>query len=202
MGRFSAGGRFVGFQNLPHAATSLAQAVRRKLTGKIPRLPWIPFSANRELDRRLTRSSRVWEVGAGFSTLWLADRVGKLTSIEASQEWHDRLSQIIAKEGITNVDLRHEWAVDVMCNFDELADGELDLLFIDGGPRGRCLKNGWRKVRKGGMLYLDNWENTDFWHDARQWVAENRSLFSKEEYFVDYVPAQFGVYEGAILTKA
>jgi predicted O-methyltransferase YrrM len=178
------------------------QAVRRKLTGTIPRLPWIPFSANRALDARLSKSSRVWEVGAGYSTLWLADRVGKLTSIEASEEWYQRLSRIIAGEGLKNVDLRHVWAADAMSNFDELADGELDLLFIDGGPRDVCLKNGWRKVRKNGMLYLDNWENAEFWNDARDWVARNRNLFSREEYFVDYVPAQVGVYEGAILTLA
>jgi predicted O-methyltransferase YrrM len=181
---------------------SLVQAVRRKLTGTYPRLPWIPFAAAKAIDSRIDRSFRVWEVGAGYSTLWLSDRVGHVTSIEAHEGWYKRLSEIIAKEAIQNVDLRFEYHAAVMSRFDELPDESLDLLFIDAGPRNDCLKNGWRKVKRGGLIYCDNWENRDFWLDAREWLSENRNQFSEAESFIDYVPAQVGVYEGLLLTRA
>lgn len=203
MSRFqTTDGQFVGWAQLPHFPVSLFQAIVRKFTGHIPRQPWIPFSARRALERRLRADSFVWEIGAGFSTLWLADRVAKVVSIEASRPWHERLSAIIAREKITNVDLRLEWRAERMADFSELPDGSLDLLFIDGGPRGLCLERGFAKVRAGGSIYLDNWDTKEFWGSAGDFLARNATRIAQVESFVDYVPAQVGVYEGLLLTKA
>lgn len=203
MSRFSTtDGQFVGWGNVPHLAVSLWQAIMRKATGRIPRQPWIPFTAQRALARTLRRDFRVWEIGSGFSTLWLSDRVAQVTSIEASREWHERLSAIIREERITNVDLRREWRADQMADFSELPDGSLDLLFIDGGPRGLCLERGFAKVRSGGYVYLDNWDTKEFWGDAADFPKRHAAEIACADSFVDYVPAQVGVYEGLLLTKS
>jgi predicted O-methyltransferase YrrM len=195
-------GRFVGWQRLPNITISLWQAVVRKLTGHIPRQPWIPFSARAALERRIRPDFHVWEIGAGYSTLWLADRVSSLVSIEASKDWHDRLSEIIRAERITNLDLRFVWRADLMADFSELPDGSLDLLFIDGGPRGLCLERGFAKVRSGGYVYLDNWDTKEFWGNAVDFPERNAALFSECRSFIDFVPAQVGVYEGLLIRKA
>lgn len=203
MARFhTSTGQFVGWSRIPAGALSIGQALVRKLSGHIPRQPWIPFHARDELVRWLTPQSVVWEVGAGYSTLWLAQRVSKVTSIEASKEWYDRLSRILADEHIQNVDLRFEWQAERMADFSELADESLDLLFIDGGPRGLCLANGFQKVRRGGYVYLDNWDSKHFWDTEADFPTRNAHLISYQRSFVDYVPAQFGVYEGLLLRKA
>ncbi len=203
MSRFTTtGGQFVGWSHLPHFGVSLYQVVVRKCTGHIPRQPWIPFSARRTLESCLRPNFHVWEVGAGFSTLWLSDRVAKVTSIEASRDWHERLSAIIRQEKITNVDLRWEWEAERMAAFSELPDGSLDLVFIDGGPRGICLERGFAKVRRGGYVYLDNWDTKKFWGDAATFPARHAAEIARTESFFDYVPAQVGVYEGLLLTKA
>lgn len=203
MSRFSTtGGQFVGWANVAHFPVSLWQAVVRKCTGHIPRQPWIPFAARRALEQRLRPDFHVWEVGAGYSTLWLSDRVAKVTSVEASRAWHERLSAIIRQEKITNVDLRREWQAGRMADFSEIPDGSLDLLFVDGGPRGLCLKHGFPKVRSGGYVYLDNWDTKEFWGDAADFPARHAAEISRTESFIDFVPAQVGVYEGLLLTKA
>jgi predicted O-methyltransferase YrrM len=194
--------QFVGLGKLPNGMIAFGQAIVRKVTGHIPRLPWIPFSARKELDRRITPDFIVWEVGAGYSTLWLSDRVLKVTSIEASKYWYHRLSTIIEAEGIKNVDLRFEWQAERMSDFSELEDESLDLLFIDGGPRGLCLEHGFSKVRRGGYIYLDNWDTKMFWGDAAGFPVQHSNLISEAQSFVDYVPAQVGVYEGLLLRKA
>jgi len=195
-------GKFVGWAHLPNGAKSLAQAIARKGWGRYPREPWIPFAARKALDGILGPESVVWEVGAGYSTLWLADRVRHVTSIEADREWHARLTAILTAEKKTNVDLHYEWVADRMADFPGVADGTLDLLYVDGGPRGRCLANGFRKVKAGGYVYLDNWDTKAFWGEAADFPARHAGEIAESRSFIDYVPAQFGVYEGLLLRKA
>lgn len=195
-------GKFVGINKIPTFLVSFYQAIIRKFTGQIPRLPWIPFSAINKLQTILTQEFVVWEVGAGFSTIWLSYRVKKVVSIEASEEWFENLNLIIKNEGHTNVDLRLEWQGEKMSDFSELPDESLDLLFIDGGPRGSCLRNGFSKVKHGGYIYLDNWDSKIFWGEEADFPSKNASLISESYSFIDYVPAQVGVYEGLLLRKA
>ncbi len=203
MARFhTSTGVFVGWRHLPNGVRAIGQAVIRKVFGRLPREPWIPFRARNELASILTRDAVVWEVGAGYSTLWLAAHVGQVVSIEASKEWHDRLAAIIRQEGIANVDLRHEWQADRMADFSGVEDGSLDLLFIDGGPRGLCLANGFRKVKSGGHVYLDNWDSRHFWDAETDFPERRATEIRRRLSCVDYVPAQFGVYEGLLLQKA
>ena len=194
-------GRFVGWRKLPNALRSFYQALRRKLWGDIPRLPWIPFSAATALEAVLKPDWKVWEIGAGYSTLWLADRIHSVISIEASRDWFERLNAKIQSERVTNVDLRHEWRAEAMASFEGVVDGSLNLLFIDGGPRTECLKNGFSKVKSGGCVYLDNWENKGFWKGADSFLASVAEHIDKIQTFVDYVPAQVGVYEGMLIRK-
>lgn len=202
MRRFhTAEGEFVGLRHLPNGLVSLSQAVVRKLFGYIPFVPWIPFAARRRLENVLSANSIVWEIGSGVSTIWLSKRAAQVTSIEASKEWFERLGQIIAKQRIGNVDLRYEWVAERMADFCDAQDETLDLLFIDGGPRSWCLQNGFIKVKHGGAIYLDNWENKGFWEGAREFLDECRDQIESIERFVDYVPAQFGVYESLLVVK-
>lgn len=202
MRRFhTASGEFIGFAKLPNGSLALLQAVLRKFFGYIPVVPWIPFAASRELARRLLPSNVVWEIGSGFSTIWLSKPVSFVTSIEADQAWFEKLKGIIAKNGICNVELRYEWVAERMADFSAAADESLDLLFIDGGPRSWCLRNGFSKVKRGGAIYLDNWENTGFWEGASNFFEERSDQIESIERFIDYVPAQFGVYESLLIAK-
>ncbi|MCB0335838.1 MAG: class I SAM-dependent methyltransferase [Bdellovibrionales bacterium] len=203
MARFhTSTGAFVGITKLPNVFRSGFQAANRRLFGVIPRLPWIPFAAQRAISKVLTKNFSVWEIGAGFSTLWLAERVNHVVSIEASREWFDRLQTIISHESISNIDLRFEWQAEKMASFSELPDMSIDLLFIDGGPRGACLANGFAKVRPGGYLYLDNWDSKHFWEDQVDFPTKYASKLTSCVSLVDFVPGQVGVYEGLLLQKA
>ena len=175
--------------------------MRRKATGYIPVAPWIPFSARAALEPRLTPDFFVWEIGSGYSTIWLSQRVRKLVSLEASEPWYQRIREELTARSLSNVDLRHEWRAERMADFSELADGALDLLFIDGGPRSDCLKKGFQKVRGGGWVYLDNWDTQEFWPGCHEFLERHADEVSVVSSYVDYVPAQFGVYEGLLIQK-
>jgi hypothetical protein len=194
MGRFHSGnGQFVGWSRLPNALRSGIEAFPRKFFGIHPERPWIPISATAAIARVIKPSWVCWEVGCGMSTIWLSQRVAHVTSIEANEDWHSRLSAIISKRGIRNIDLRF---ADPMNDIDA-ADASLDLLYIDGGDRNICLENGYAKVKRGGYIYMDNWDNHRYWPGAADFVRRQRP--ASVRHFVDYIPAMVGVFEGVLV---
>lgn len=176
---------------------SLVQAINRKAFNSHPIEPWIPFSAASALNNIINDRSVVWEVGAGYSTLWLARRAKHVVSIEADKHWHDRLTSEIDHRGIENVDLRYRWHGHEMSSYDR---DDIDLLYIDGGPRSDCLINGVRYVRPGGYVYLDNTDVLEFWKTKDPFAINDdvKSRVLWQEVHIDYVPAMVGVSEGIL----
>src|SRR5438874_1854481 len=90
--------RFHDYQNRRLAVEALAdmptvvwQAALRRLVGRRPILPWIPYPAIRRLAKIIRPEWRVLETGSGNSTLWLAQRVAYLRSVESNSGWYARV---------------------------------------------------------------------------------------------------------------
>lgn len=132
-----------------------------------PDAPWLVESAVVFLEAWLRPTDAGLEWGSGRSTAWFAARVGRLTSVESSREYHAKVSKMLAERGLARkVDYRH-----VPCEFGELdeppthpyaeaanefADGSLDFVLVDGMIRETCMRAALPKVRPGGLLVLDN----------------------------------------------
>ncbi|MCX3263645.1 signal recognition particle subunit FFH/SRP54 (srp54) [Pedobacter agri] len=183
--------------NLPKA---LYLAILRKYFNKYPVLPWIPFSAIKNLDKIIKPNWTILEVGAGMSTLWLSKKGGKVISIEADKNWFENLSRRIKSEGIKNIDLRYEWEAEKMSNFDEFPDLHFDLIYIDGGPRELCCLKAPPKVKKGGYIYLDNSDNEELSGNSstilKNLVKDHPEKLIKH---IDFVPGNFMINEGALI---
>ena len=148
------------------------------------RLPWMNFRAIRWLNAYLTPKMRVFEYGAGGSTLFAARRAGSVTSIEHDPAWHARVVRALDEEGITNVDLRlvpAEWrpsGTDIpygpesytsanpkaagysfegyVRTIDGEPDRSFDLVIVDGYARFSCVAHAIPKVKRGGCLLFDD----------------------------------------------
>lgn len=202
MGRFTTStGRIAPINVLANAPKAFLLAYRRKYWRRYPELPWIPFSAIRYLDSLIRDDWRVWEVGSGMSTIWMASRAAHITSIEADEKWVKRLGEIMAERGISNVDLRYEWHGHRMSAYD-CDDQSIDLLYVDGGPRSECLINGFPKVKIGGYVYCDNWASTEFFDRAYDWVERSSSELVPIQTFEDYIPGGFNIGNGVLFRKA
>ncbi|NJL09512.1 MAG: class I SAM-dependent methyltransferase [Calothrix sp. SM1_7_51] len=203
MGRFHTNnGKFVGIKNLPNAFISLKQATFRKLFKQYPELPWMPFELIQTLNRLIQPTWNVYEIGSGMSTVWLSQRAASVISIEASEEWYTMLGKIISDKGIKNVDLRCEWVGNKMSDLTAVTDTSLDLLIVDGGPRGDCVINGFRKVKQGGYLYLDNWDSPGYYPGAEDFLEQHKHEIEWKKSFIDYVPGMLGVFEGLLIRKS
>lgn len=129
-----------------------------------PNAPWLTRDCVNWLDQWLKPADMGLEFGSGRSTLWLATRVGHLTSVESNANWYrwvyDRLSAMPGK-----VDYRlHEDGESNSANSayvqvaGTIEDACLDFVLVDGAARDHCARVSLAKLKPGGVFILDNAE--------------------------------------------
>lgn len=134
--------------------------------------PWITPLAIAFFEGILKPEFRVLEHGSGGSTLWLAERVSEVVSVETNEKWRDG---ILARLG--DMGLR-----DKVLSFSSWpkrseALGKFDLVFIDGEPvedRTQALGDAFDYyVKLGGWVVLDNFNHGSI-IEAYAWAHGNR----------------------------
>jgi len=163
-----------------------------------PMEPWISRGAIRFLDAHLKSSMQGIEWGSGRSTVWLAPRLGKLTSVEHNRDWHSFVSKQLQECGIGNVDhrfvaLEHAESEPTYPLYtpmpkyvavaDEFADNSVDFVLIDGHYRQACVPAAMKKLRPGGFLTIDNsnWMPQSEWGVPESWRLLHRSMGFESE---------------------
>jgi predicted O-methyltransferase YrrM len=149
------------------------------------RQPWITYAAIDFLARTLTPAMRVFEFGAGGSSIFFAERVAQGFSVEHDPAWGEQVRATLARDGVRN------WSVSVIPSEPAAArpdpgdadgygsddppyrdrtfrayasainahpDRAFDLVLVDGRARPSCVKHAMPKVAPGGWLMLDNAE--------------------------------------------
>jgi hypothetical protein len=149
--------------------------------------PWITFGAFESLERIVRADMRVFEYGAGGSTLYFADRVAEGVTVEhdaawsadvqrallarGHRGWRLELHPPVAEAGASGrspaaldgyvsdgVEYAGQSFRDYAASIDRFADGWFDLVLVDGRARPSCFHHAVRKVKTGGFLVLDNSE--------------------------------------------
>lgn len=122
-------------------------------------IPWVTYPAIEFLNTRLNKSMEVLEYGCGNSTLWLAERVKSVLSIEHEKSWFEKVSKIkpdnvrlIIKE-LNNGDYSKE-ILDYYNSFD--------IIFIDGRDRVKCVKNSLNALKENGVIVWDDSDRKDY----------------------------------------
>jgi predicted O-methyltransferase YrrM len=129
-----------------------------------PDSPWLTPHAVRLLSALLTSADRGVEFGSGRSTIWLAERVAHLTSIEHDGNWHRAVSAQLVERDLTNVDyILAPWdpgvpgpRSDYVGALRRFADSSLDFALIDGAYRDDTARLAMPRLKPGGMLIVDN----------------------------------------------
>lgn len=141
-------------------------------------LPWITFRAIDWLDAYLKPGMSVFEYGAGGSTLYFAQRVARVISVEHDAGFFAVVKALLKERGLSNCALQlHEPKpcdgssrpfasfqpkYSGMCfesyvkAIDEFPDDHFDLVLVDGRARLACVERAAKKIRRGGALVLDN----------------------------------------------
>jgi predicted O-methyltransferase YrrM len=157
-----------------------------------PNEPWIAQGAIRFLERALDVNGEGLEWGSGRSTLWFARRLKRLTSVEHNERWYHEVARRLASAGVTNtrllhVPLDHPERSPTVATYDpvpryvavadEFADESLDFVLVDGHYRQACVRAALPKVRRGGLVVIDNsnWLPKAEWGIPPQWPLVHES---------------------------
>lgn len=127
---------------------------QRPVDAELRPLPWYTYACTRFLDGRLHEGLRVFEFGAGNSTLWYAARVGEVISVECDRRW---ATEAAAAENVTIVEPRvaGDYANEI------LRHGLFHLVAIDGVERQACARAALGALHPDGVLLWDNAERDD-----------------------------------------
>jgi hypothetical protein len=146
-------------------------------------LPWWTYGAIEEVDRFLAAregKARVFEFGAGASTLWLAERAGEIHSVEHDLAFVEMLEPRL--KPLENVHLRPVAAVPIEGDAGPAGDapltsgragyegqdftdyvaaidavgGPFDLIIVDGRARDACLRAAVPHLADDGVILFDN----------------------------------------------
>jgi len=139
-------------------------------------VPWWTYRAIDVVDAWLSarvRPIRVFEYGAGASTLWLSRRADQIASIEHHRGFAEHIAPALAAQG--NIELRIVEPVksatpgvpsakeghggldftDYVSAIDA-AQGSFDLVVIDGRAREACLRAALPHLEQDGIIVFDN----------------------------------------------
>lgn len=148
-------------------------------------IPWLVFDAIKFLDGWLKKEMNVFEFGSGGSTIYWAKKVNQVISVEHDKEWYDMVAAYIRELRLSNIEyILSEPETDASFgnksaqqpgdfissrsqykgkNFDSYTKqiekyppGHFDLVVVDGRVRSSCIMLAMDKIKKGGILLLDN----------------------------------------------
>ncbi len=124
---------------------------------RCPNVPWLTRAMVEILESWLKPGDRGFEWGSGRSTIWLAQRVGSLVSVEHDPEWYGRITTELKARGLENVE--YHLCEDVQ-EYSKLSDKfcleSFDFCFVDGEARDHCALEAISLVKPGGILIVDN----------------------------------------------
>ncbi|CAN5228814.1 hypothetical protein BH20BAC1_BH20BAC1_12970 [soil metagenome] len=149
------------------------------------KVPWLVFGAIDFLDGFLNRGMKIFEYGSGGSTIFYANRVAEVISIEHDPVWYSRTKQVLEELSVNNVDYRQIEPVPEMdfhkksisspadhisarkeyrdmniqryvTSINEYPDNSFDLVSIDGRARQSCIAYALPMIKPGGALLIDN----------------------------------------------
>ena len=127
---------------------------------KNPNSPWLTRDAIKVISSLIKSSDSVLEFGSGRSTVWFAERVAKITSVESNGDWYKAVEEMLkpyaTKTNYIFIKETTGWLQEYRQVIDKLPAQSFDLCLVDGGPRALCALHSLSKIRSGGYLVIDN----------------------------------------------
>ncbi|WHI51582.1 hypothetical protein P3339_01755 [Microbulbifer sp. MLAF003] len=117
-------------------------------------LPWMNYPVIHFLKERLSKDINVFEFGSGFSTLFYAERVSSIQSVEDNPKWFETMAKQLpdnAKVILQEADEDGEY-----CRSINKFEQNFQLVVVDGRDRVNCFKQSLSRLTGDGVILLDD----------------------------------------------
>ena len=158
-------------------------------------IPWMNYTMVRLLRDRVQPDWRVFEFGAGYSTLWWSTKVARIRSVEHDAAWSQLITDLCRDHDV-RIDVRPADASFSRAIAD--AEGPFDVIVVDGFDRPACLRRSLPHLAERGVVILDNSDRKEY----REAVAEVRAQGFKELQLTGVAPMTYKEETTSILYRA
>ncbi|MDT9200120.1 class I SAM-dependent methyltransferase [Limnospira fusiformis KN01] len=122
-------------------------------------IPWYTYPAIEFIENKISSDFKVFEYGSGQSTLWWAERVLKVISVESDRNWFSYIQEKMPK----NVELslsaqEEEYAAEI----SRYSNNYFDVIIIDGKNRNKCVELSLSKLKDTGFIIFDNTDDYSY----------------------------------------
>lgn len=163
--------------------------VLQKSTTEDRMIPWMPWSVVHWLAKTLHPEMRVFEWGSGGSTIYMAERVATVVSVEHDAKWVTLTKKQSKLHNLSNITFVHqpfetgkELSVyssghvehqgedyEKYCkSIEQFENQSFDLIVVDGRARMGCVHVAKNKVKVGGYLLVDDTERARYQEQLAQ----------------------------------
>ena len=193
----------------------------------ISEIPWMNYGAIDFLKAHTRVDMHIFEYGSGSSTLFWANRVKEVISIEHDAEWSKNVQKQLDNKRLSNVQLLlivpekkefidkkdiadpHQYSTDdemwgsfsfekYVLKINEYPDNYFDFVVVDGRARPSCIAASANKIKVGGYMVVDNSERAYYFSNNGQSL---RSTHWKRIDFCGPVPGLNHFHETSFFKK-
>uniref|UniRef100_A0A7V2ZLT9 FkbM family methyltransferase n=1 Tax=Ignavibacterium album TaxID=591197 RepID=A0A7V2ZLT9_9BACT len=124
-------------------------------------IPWFTYPAIDFLKDRLNKDMVVFEYGSGNSTLFFAERVKEIISVETNREWYNKIKSNL-KSNCKLIFYDNKSADYKYSETIKQFSRKFDLIIVDALDRNEVIKMALENINQSGVLILDNSNVEDY----------------------------------------
>lgn len=132
-------------------------------------IPWVTYSFIDFIKERLHKNLSIFEYGSGNSTLFYANRVKNVVSVEHDEAWYNKIVNQKAPNAemiFTRLETNGEYSQKA-----KLLDQKFNIIIVDGRDRVNCCKHSIAALTDDGVIVLDDSERTHY-QEARDFLKQ------------------------------
>ena len=123
-------------------------------------IPWCTYPFIKFIEKRLNKDFEVFEYGCGNSSLWYAERVKSIISVEHDKDWYELIRKKLPENSKVIYKELEYGAAYSKAVFDE--DKKYHIIIVDGRDRINCAKNAVDALTDTGIIVFDNTDRVQY----------------------------------------